>query len=118
VTINGGIVADGTVRANVLVKISDRPSGGTWTTFATVTTNQNGNYSYVWETKTPGTYEIKASWDGDQNTEGAESLVRTLTVKEEAGGIDIKIVAAIVAGVVIIAAVVIYLVKIRKPEEE
>jgi len=118
VTISGGIVADGTVRANVPVTITHRPSSGTWTTLATVATNQNGNYSYVWETKKDGTYEVKASWSGDQNTEGSESLVRTLAVKEEAGGIDIYTVAAIVVGVVIVAAIVVYFVKIRKPEEE
>jgi len=114
VTISGGI---GPVRSGATVTIQYRKSGGTWTTLDTVTTDQNGNYSYTWTPETAGTYEVKASWEGDQNTEGDESNVKTVTVKG-AEGIDPYIIVGVVVAIIVIAAVVVYFVKIRKPEEE
>ena len=77
VTINGNI--DPT-RANVTVTIEYRPSGGTWTTLATRTTDSNSNYSYTWTPQTAGTYEIRARWEGDTNTLGDISDIQTLKV--------------------------------------
>ena len=116
VTISGAIDP---VRANVNVTILYKPSGGDWTFLANVTTDSNGNYSYTWKPEEAGTYEVKASWKGDPTTLGAESdpPYPTLTVKA-AAEIPLEIVVAAVVGIIIIVAIVVYFVKIRKPEEE
>jgi len=77
VTISGDIDP---VRQNVNVTILYKPSGGTWTTLGTNQTDSNSHYSYTWTPTEAGTYEIKASWDGDSDTLGAESIVETLEV--------------------------------------
>jgi len=87
VTISGDI---NPVRDNVTVTISYRPSGGTWTTLATKKTDSSSSYSYVWTPTETGTYQLKATWAGDQNTEGAESEVKTLTVTGAPEGIPLE----------------------------
>jgi len=67
----------------------------------------------AWTPTETGTYEVKASWEGDETTLSAESDVKTLTVKG-AAGIDLYTVAAAVAAIVIIAAIAIYFIKFRK----
>jgi hypothetical protein len=116
VTISGDIDP---VRGNVTVTIQSRKSGvAAWTTLATVKTDSNSHYSYIWTPETAGTYEIKASWAGDPNTEGNESDAQTVTVKGATAGIDPYILAAAAVGVIAIIAIVVYFVKVRKPEEE
>jgi hypothetical protein len=116
VTIGGDIDP---VRENATVTIRYRESGDVaWTTLATVKTDSNSHYSYTWTTETGGTYEIKATWAGDANTEGDESGVQTVTVKGAAAGIDPYILAAAAVGIIAVIAIVVYFVKIRKPEEE
>jgi PKD repeat protein len=78
VTINGAISP---MRPNVDVTILYRLSGGTWTTLRMVTTDSKSHYSYTLTPETIGTYEVKAIWEGDTNTLGAESGVQTLTVR-------------------------------------
>lgn len=75
-TISGSIVPP---RAGATVTISYRMVAETWSTLTTMTTNQNGNYQYDWEPTTAGTYEVKASWPGDENTMAAESDVKTVS---------------------------------------
>jgi len=114
VTISGAIDP---VRSGVNVEIMYQLEGDeTWTSLTDVTT-QNGNYSYSWAPTETGTYKVKARWEGDETTLGAESDVLTLKVKG-AEGIDPTIIVAAVAVIVIIAAVVIYFVRFRKPELE
>jgi len=89
VTISGGI---NPAQEGVNVTIWYRPSGGTWTTMANVITNGNGNYSYLWTPEKAGTYELKATWEGDEITLGAESEPLILTVEEvPVGGIWIPV---------------------------
>jgi len=76
VTINGTITP---VRLGVNVTISYRLSSGTWSTLATVKTDSNSRYTYIWTTNETGTYKIKTSWEGDSNTLPSES--ETLTIK-------------------------------------
>ena len=78
VTINGTITP---ARVGVNVTISYRLSGGTWTTFATAQTDSNSNYTATSKTTYLGTYEIKASWMGDENTWDAESEIKTVSVQ-------------------------------------
>jgi hypothetical protein len=116
ITISGDI---NPVRENFTVTIRYRKSGDVaWTTLATVTTDSNSHYTYTWTPQKSGTYEIKVSWAGDVNTGGAESDVQTITVKGEAAGIDPYILVAVAVGVIAVVAIVVYFVKVRKPEEE
>ena len=114
VTISGAIDP---ARENVNVTILYKLGGGAWTFLANETTDSNGNYSYPWTPEKVGTYQVKASWEGDPTTLGDESEVQTLTVKETAG-IPIEYVVVAVVGIIIIVVIVVYFVKLRKPEEE
>jgi len=120
VTVGSDVTISGTidpVRPGVTVTIESRSTGGTWSTLATRTTDSNSNYSYTWTPQTAGTYEIRARWEGDTETEGDVSDAKTLTVKG-AAGIDPYILAAIAVVIIIVIAIVVYFVKMRKPEEE
>jgi hypothetical protein len=112
ITVSGTISP---VQVGVNVTIQYRPSGGTWALFAIVTTDSEGNYSYDWTTTEPGSYEVKASWEGNDNILAAESVVWTVTVKEPATNIYLYAVMA-VAVVIAVSATVVYVVKIRKPK--
>jgi PKD repeat protein len=69
------------VRANAAVTINyTRAQETTWTTLANVTTNEKGQYSYVWTPTETGVCRIKAFWQGDTNTLGAESSLLNVTV--------------------------------------
>ena len=66
------------------VKMEYRPQGGAWTKITETLTNATGEYSYVWETAltVPGRYEVKASWLGEMNLEGAESPLSYFYITE------------------------------------
>jgi hypothetical protein len=90
-----------------------------WNNLTIVTTNESGQYSHVWAPETAGTYEVKASWLGDDRTSPAESNVQPITVQELPSGIPVylyavAIVAAGVAATVMAAA--FYFLRIRKPK--
>ena len=117
ITISGAIEP---VKQNVTVYIESRTSGTVdgWTLLGTVQTDQNSNYSYTWTTQTPGNYEVRARWEGDIDTEPAESEHISIEVLGKEEGIDPLIIAAAGVVVIIVVAVVVYFVKFRKPEEE
>jgi len=79
VTVSGAISP---VRVDVDVTIYYRLFGGIeeWSPLVTVKTDTNGNYAYIWKTTQAGTYELKASWLGDEETLGAESEVIIVSV--------------------------------------
>jgi len=118
VTISGVISP---VRANVNVTIEYRLSGGNWTTLATVTTDSEGKYSYNWTTTEPGSYEVRTSWEGDDNTLADESDVRSVTVEEpptnEKPATDIYLYAAAIAAIIIVSATTVYILRVRKPKQ-
>lgn len=68
---------------NKKITISYRPSGGSWSDILTVSTDHYGWYSYYWTPTAIGTYEVKASWSGDETSTEAEN-VATVTVTETA----------------------------------
>jgi len=78
VTINGTLTP---TRIDVNMTISYRLSAGTWATLATVQTDSNSNYTYLWKTTYVSTYEIKATWAGDEETWQAESDIKTVNVQ-------------------------------------
>jgi hypothetical protein len=82
ITTSGKVTAENlTVRPNVNVTISYRPSGGNWSTLQVVKTGSNGNYTYLWKPKAGGTYDVMASWEGDNETLEAKSNVETASVR-------------------------------------
>jgi hypothetical protein len=115
VTISGAISP---VRPNVKVTVYNRTKGATtWGTLANVTTNQNSVYSCTWKPGKKGTYEVMASWEGDNKTLPASSGVLTLAVTVKTGGTPLlEVVAIVVVAIIVIAAIVVYFVKFRKPK--
>jgi len=87
-----------------------------WNNLTIVTTNESGQYSHVWAPETPGTYEVKASWPGDDTTSPAESNVQLITVQEPPSSTPLYmyIVAAGVAAIIVAAA--FYFLRSRKPK--
>ncbi|MCK4424909.1 PKD domain-containing protein, partial [Candidatus Bathyarchaeota archaeon] len=83
-TISGSISP---VRENATVTINyTRVQETTWTTLANLSTNQNGQYSYVWTPTERGAYQFQAFWQTDDNITGenitlpAESHLLNVTV--------------------------------------
>lgn len=119
VEVGSDIVIGGTLkptRPNVNITIYYQSISGTWDELGTTKTDSYSNYTFTWTTTADGIYEIKASWPGDGNTNPAESLVKTVTIRAKPATIDFTLYAAIGAGITIIAAVAIavYFLKIRK----
>lgn len=64
------------------VMIFARQTNGTaWLLLNTVQTNQYSQFSYTWITDTPGWYELKSAWSGDQYTLPAESPIQFVQVE-------------------------------------
>lgn len=116
VTISGTVSNSTEAIAWVDVTIQYRLTETTeWINITTVTTSSTGGYAYDWTPTETGTYEIKASWPGDSNTYGAESEVKTLKVTSKP--LPILEIAAILAAIAVVAAIVVYLRKVRKPKQ-
>ena len=117
-TVDGSITVSGSIdptRENVTVTIWHRTGQGTWAILTTVTTDENSQYSHVWTVDTIGTFEVKASWLGDENTAPAGSNVQTITVEEAPSGVPWELyVAAAGVTAAIIAAIAFYFLKIRR----
>jgi len=100
------------------VTIQCRPSGGTWTTLEKVTTGSDGGYWCTWTPTTVGTYEVRASWEGDENTLSSESVGQLVTVKASSlAAFPWWVLAPAVGGITGVTAVLVYF-KRRKPKEE
>lgn len=106
----------------VNVTIYYRLAGENWSVLKNVTTDADGRYSYEWMLTTTGTYEVKAGWEGDDNTLADESNVWSVTVEgeepptEEETATDIYPYAATVAIIIIASATTVYILKVRKPK--
>jgi hypothetical protein len=120
VTLGSNVTLNGTISptilgANININIQYRLQGdANWTALTIVQTDSQGQYSCLWKPDKAGTYELRASWSGDQNTNPAESEPKTVIV----GVQPTEAVPYVVAGVItiIIVAAAIYFVKIRKPK--
>jgi len=111
ITINGSIAS---TLPGTTVTIWFRAFAETWDTLAVVITEENGQYSYDWKPRAAGTYEVKASWQGDETTEAGESKVQVIVVRE-GSTLDIFLFSTIALAVLWAATVVIFL-RVRKPK--
>jgi PKD repeat protein len=87
ITANSSVTISGYVspaRSDGTVTISYRTEGTDWETLATIVTSTSGQFSYEWTLTLEGTYEFKAEWNGDANTQADESEIRSITVQKVA----------------------------------
>lgn len=80
VNLNGAIIPSRPFRD---LSILIRPVNGSWMLLNMVQTDYNSQYSYVWITQSwqVGWFELKASWNGDDITYGAESSIQLVKVE-------------------------------------
>ena len=110
-TIVHGIIEP--ARLGVRVTVQYRLTGGEWITLASVTSDAQATYVLNWRPNDPGTYEVKASWQGDPDTQPCQSIIETMTVQEEVSS-PIPLYIGISASVVVLAALAIYLFRLRR----
>lgn len=79
VTISGSINPARSAEVTIEISTDD---GITWTSLTVVTSNADGSYEYEWNPEV-GTYEIKASWEGDSSYFGASSEPINVYVSEQ-----------------------------------
>lgn len=92
-------------------RLIDAPS---WTTIGTTTTDSEGRFAYNWKPEEAGTYEIRAAWLGDSSTFPSESDPQQVTVKEPPPQLIVPYLVGAAIAIVLIA-VVVYFLRIRKP---
>jgi len=120
ITVGSNVVMVGKItptRASVTVTIQIRPTGGIESTAGTVVTDTTGSYTFNWTSHEKGTYEFRATWNGDDNTVGSQSSWSSVTVTPVDTSPPMSIYY-IAAGIVIIAVITIalfYFLKMRKP---
>ena len=77
-TVSGSISPS---RSNVNVKVnSTRVGDSVTTTIANLTSNPQGQYSFVWTPEEIGVYSLMAFWSGDEVTASAQSSLLNVTV--------------------------------------
>ena len=116
VTVGSNIVISGKItptKPDVTVTIHLQLPNGTWNQIE-ITTDSSGEYSYDWTPSQEGTYQIKTSWSGDQNTSPAESDLETVIV-EPAAFLDLVYIGIGIAILAAAAIAAIYFLKIKKP---
>ncbi|MEM3027888.1 MAG: invasin domain 3-containing protein, partial [Candidatus Bathyarchaeia archaeon] len=109
VTIQGSLSP---AKSGASITIQLRTLGGSWSTLTTVTTDASGAFSYSWTPRTEESYELKASWPGDDRMNGAESGTVSLVVR--APPFPTELIIAL-AGVLAIVAVIAALL-MRRPK--
>lgn len=120
ITVGESITISGSInltRVGATVTILYRMVGETWDTLAIVITNGNSQYSYTWTPRASGTYEVKASWPGDESTLPDESDVQTITVHGEPLWNLLPFVAAGVVAILAIVGIVLVLLRVKKPKK-
>lgn len=110
VTISGSISP---IRPLVVVSIFYREGEGEWQLLGYKATDQNAQYTYEWTPTSAGTYQIKVTWDGDDQHMGDEDMT-TVTVEEAPSNVFLYIVGGAVAAIVIVAIAGFYFFKHRK----
>ena len=77
VTISGS-VSPALLGKNVTLYVSS--NGAPFRVLATVTTDSEGKYRYIWRSSSAGTHSVIASWSGDDVYSGADSTIQRLIV--------------------------------------
>jgi hypothetical protein len=65
---------------NKTITIYVKANSFPWAALNTVTTDYDGNFTYVWNADASGICYVRASWSGDDDYAGADSPVRTLAI--------------------------------------
>jgi hypothetical protein len=104
VTITGQILPQ-TPNENVTLKA--KINGDSWTTIATVLTQEDGRFQYDWAPAAGGIVPIQASWLGNRQYNGATSTQANVII------LPIFIIALILALVFAMAALAVVLIKTR-----
>ena len=60
----------------IYIKINNSP----WIVLDTITTNQDGYFTYAWNTEDAGICYVRSSWSGNNDYAGADSPIQTVTV--------------------------------------
>ena len=76
----GGYVTP--ARYGAVVTILYRQGDDSWSVLAKTVTNESGAYTLDWKPTAAGTYQLRAEWDGDDQTLSAESSLAALIVTE------------------------------------
>jgi hypothetical protein len=75
-TIISGSLSPSEAGSDILIKYRAVPgSYGFWTTVATISADESGKYTYRWFPRAAASYEVKASWAGDDQSLPADSQV-------------------------------------------
>jgi len=118
VTISGSInLTRPGVKVTIWYKIHETD---TWNNLTATQTNATSQYSHTWTPQTAGTYDLKASWEGDANTLPDESEIFTITVNEtpqqpgdqqgdQQGGIPLWLILAVGVVIVLVIAIAVFL---------
>lgn len=92
VTITGNLTIQGQPTQNETVIILNRIKGQTiWENLTTVLTNASGTFQYAWIPTTIETYELMASWQGNETTYPANSTIRTISITKRKSNITINV---------------------------
>ena len=118
VTVGSNVTICGTInpmRENVNVSVQISRANETGIVFnATVKTDAGGSYVYVWKTSEAGIWEIRASWEGDQNAKPAESKAETVNVEATPPSAPQNLLPYVAAAIIIIIALSVIYFLIRK----
>ncbi|MGD8546215.1 MAG: M14 family zinc carboxypeptidase, partial [Candidatus Bathyarchaeota archaeon] len=77
-TIITGIIFPSRPESTVTISYKSDGTSTLWKNLVNVTTDMNSRYHYLWRPASPGTYDLKAIWPGDESTLPSESSVITL----------------------------------------
>ncbi|MCK4482374.1 hypothetical protein KAU55_04050, partial [Candidatus Bathyarchaeota archaeon] len=75
-----GLIDPSKPDVTVTIQYKLNTTEGTWWNLTKVQTDHSSQYNYTWETSEAGTFKLKALWEGDNMTSGAESLIAILKV--------------------------------------
>lgn len=64
------------ITITIYVKVNNSP----WIALGTVTTNDEGRFTYVWNTDAAGLCYVRASWSGNDTYAGADSTTQMVTI--------------------------------------
>lgn len=115
-TMGGNTIIYGTLdpsRPGASIAIRYRFAGGEWKTLASDPSDAQARYMLNWRPNGPGTYEVQASWKGDQDTQPCQSTILAITV-QEGGTYQTLLYVGMIAAIVLLAAFAIYIIRLGK----